>query len=102
VNWAAKPRDGAVVRRLLGIAMLLNGWSRGETARASGMDRQTRCDWVNRYNVSDVAGLDTGKRFGRPRAMSDAQMAELKALVIKGVLSPFALGLAGGVVSGRT
>ena len=34
--------------------------------------------------MSDVAGLETGKRSGRPPAMSDAQMAELKALVIKG------------------
>ena len=81
---ASKTRDGAVVRRLLGIAMLLDGWSRGEAATASGMDRQTLCDWVHRYNLSDVAGLETGKRSGRPPAMSDAQMAELKALVIKG------------------
>lgn len=83
-DLAARTRDGAVVRRLLGIAMLLDGWSRGEAATASGMDRQTLCDWVHRYNVSDVAGLETGKRSGRPPAMSDAQMAELKALVIKG------------------
>jgi transposase len=81
---AARTRDGAVVRRLLGIALLLDGWSRGEAATASGMDRQTLCDWVHRYNVSDVAGLETGKRSGRPPALSDAQMAELKALVIKG------------------
>src|SRR5277367_2073863 len=40
-NLAARTRDGAVVRRLLGIAMLLDGWSRGEAATASGMDRQT-------------------------------------------------------------
>jgi transposase len=81
---AANTRDRAVVRRLLGIAILLDGWSRGEAATASGMGRQTLCDWVHRYNVSDVAGLETGKRSGRPPAMSDAQMAELKALVIKG------------------
>jgi transposase len=81
---AARARDGAVVRRLRGIALLLDGWSRGEAAAASGMDRQTLCDWVHRYNVSDVAGLETGKRSGRPPALSDAQMAELKALVIKG------------------
>jgi hypothetical protein len=40
---AAKTRDGTVVRRLLGIAMLLDGWTRGEAATASGMDRQTLC-----------------------------------------------------------
>jgi len=71
---ASRCQDGAVVRRLLGIAMLLDGWSRGEAATASGMDRQTLCDWVHRYNASDVVGLETGKRSGRPPAMSDAQM----------------------------
>lgn len=81
---ATKTRDGAVVRRLLGIALLLDGWSRGEAASASGMDRQTLCDWVHRYNAADVAGLATGARSGRPPALSEAQMAELKELVIKG------------------
>jgi transposase len=81
---AARTRDGAVVRRLLGIALLLDGWSRSEAATASGMDRQTLCDWVHRYNAADVAGLETGRRSGRPPMLSDAQMAELKALVIEG------------------
>ena len=81
---ATKTRDGAVVRRLLGIALLLDGWSRGEAASASGMDRQTLCDWVHRYNAADVAGLATGARSGRPPALSEAQMAELKEMVIKG------------------
>ena len=47
---AVKAEDGDIVRRLLGIALLLDGWSRGEAATASGMDRQTLCDWVHRYN----------------------------------------------------
>ena len=50
---ATKTRDGAVVRRLLGIALLLDGWSRGEAASASGMDRQTLCDWVHRCDGAD-------------------------------------------------
>ena len=51
---------------------------------ASGMDRQTLCDWVHRYNAAGVAGLATGTRSGCPPAPSKAQMAELKELVIKG------------------
>ena len=62
----------------------LDGWSRGEAATASGMDRQTLCDWVHRYNSGDVEGLATAPRCGRPSALSEAQMAELKELVIKG------------------
>jgi transposase len=81
---AVKTEDSDVVRRLLGIALLLDGWSRGEAASASGMDRQTLCDWVHRYNAAGVAGLATGTRCGRPPSLNEAQMAELKELVIKG------------------
>jgi transposase len=81
---AVRTEDSDVVRRLLGIALLLDGWSRGAAASASGMDRQTLCDWVHRYNAAGVAGLATGTRCGRPPALNEAQMAELKELVIKG------------------
>lgn len=81
---AVETEDGDVVRRLLAIALLLDGWPRGEAATACGMDRQTLCDWVHRYNMSGVAGLETGRRPGRPAALSEAQMAELKELVING------------------
>jgi Helix-turn-helix domain len=54
---AAKTRDGGVVRRLLGMALLLEGQPRGEAAKVSGMGRQIVCDWVHRYNASGVAGL---------------------------------------------
>jgi transposase len=83
-DLAVKTEDSDVVRRLLGIALLLDGWSRQEAATASGMDRQTLCDWVHRYNAADVVGLVTGTRSGRPPALSDAQMAELKELVVQG------------------
>ena len=69
---------------LLGIALLLDGWSRGEAATASGMDRQTLCDWVHRYNADGVAGLAPLRALGGHPALSEAQMAELKELVIKG------------------
>jgi transposase len=81
---AARTEDGDVVRRLLGIALLLDGWPRGEAASTVGMDRQTLCDWAHRYNAGGVAGLATAARSGRPPALSEAQMAELKALVIAG------------------
>jgi hypothetical protein len=37
--FAAKSRDGAKVRRLLAIALVLEGSSRTEAAETSGMDR---------------------------------------------------------------
>jgi transposase len=48
------------------------------------MDRQTLCDWVHRYNAAGIAGVATGTRSGRPPALTDALMAELKELVING------------------
>ncbi len=81
---ASRTQDGAVVRRLLGIALLLEGWPRGEAATAIGMDRQLLCDWVHRYNAEGVAGLATRPRSGRPPALSEDQMSELKDLVIRG------------------
>jgi transposase len=81
---ATETEDGDVVRRLLGIALLLDGWARGEAAAANGMDRQTLCEWVHRYNRAGVAGLATGARSGRPPSLSAPQMAELKQWVTSG------------------
>ena len=40
-RFAAKSGDGSQVRRLLAIALVLEGYSRTEAAELSGMDRQT-------------------------------------------------------------
>jgi transposase len=81
---AGKTRDGAVVRRLLALALILEGHSRDEAARLNGMDRQTLRDWVHRYNVDGVAGLSSRCGPGRPRALNVAQMEELRSLVLAG------------------
>ena len=47
---AAKSNDAAQVRRLLALALILEGHPRREAAERSGMDRQTLRDWVHRYN----------------------------------------------------
>jgi len=54
---ACKEGDARVSRRLLAIAMALDGISRAEAARQAGMDRQTLRDWVTRYNAGGVDGL---------------------------------------------
>ena len=48
---AARCRDAAASRRMLGLALVLEGSSREDAARAAGMDRQTLRDWVHRYNA---------------------------------------------------
>jgi transposase len=81
---AGKSTDGAQVRRLLALAMVLEGRSRAEAAEQSGMDRQTLRDWVHRYNAEGIEGLVSRHGPGAPPALNPQQMAELKALVIKG------------------
>lgn len=81
---ASQSRDGAVVRRLLALALVLEGHSRESAARLSGMSRQTLGDWVHRYNAGGVAGLASRSSPGRPPVLSAAQKAELKALVLAG------------------
>jgi transposase len=48
------------------------------------MDRQTLRDWVHRYNDQGVGGLCSIRGGGRTSVLTAAQMAELKALTIKG------------------
>ena len=48
---AKRCRDAKAARRMLALALVLEGRSRAEAARAAGMDRQTLRDWVHRYNA---------------------------------------------------
>ena len=81
---ASRSRDGEQVRRLLGLALVLEGVSRAEAASQSGMDRQTLRDWVHRYNEFGVSGLKSRRSPGRSRSLTAAQAAELLALAVKG------------------
>jgi len=81
---AGKSHDGAQVRRLLALAQVLEGRARTQAAAQNGMDRQTLRDWVHRYNGRGIDGLRSRSSPGPAPALSEEQMAELKALVIKG------------------
>lgn len=56
-SLSAKCMDAAQVRRILALAMVLEGRPRAEAANLNGMDRQTLRDWVHRYNVAGLEGL---------------------------------------------
>ena len=81
---AVKIGDTAVVRRLLAIALLLEGHSRTAAAGINAMTRQTLRDWVHRYNDEGVAGLRSRTGPGRTPVLTDAQMEELREIVING------------------
>ncbi len=69
-----------VRRRMLALALVLDGHSRTDAAQSCGMDRQTLRDWVHRFNEHGLAGLSDRKSPGpKPRltAEQDAAVAEL-------------------------
>jgi transposase len=82
--FAARSDNAAKTRRLLAVAMVLEGTSRRDAARQSGMDRQTLRDWVHRYNEVGVDGLVSRKSPGAAPKLSAAQMSELRSLVLAG------------------
>ena len=81
---ARRTQDSDQARRLLALALVLEGSSRTEAARAAGMDRQTLRDWVVRFNDEGVDGLRDRPRPGRPAQLDATQLAELARLVEDG------------------
>ena len=81
---ARRCRDAAAARRMLALALVLEGHARAEAARHAGMDRQTLRDWVHRYNAQGPAGLHDRSHPGPKPRLTPAQMAELEAIVEQG------------------
>ena len=77
---AARSRDADAARRMLALALVLDGRSRADAAQSCGMDRQTLRDWVHRFNEHGLAALSDRKAPGpapRLSAEQDAVVAEL-------------------------
>src|SRR5918994_1507958 len=81
---AARSPDADAARRMLAIALVLDGHSREAAAAACGMDRQTLRDWAHRYNAEGVAGLANRRAPGPAPRLSAAQEAELDRWVEEG------------------
>lgn len=81
---AGRTRDAKASRRMLAIALVLDGESRSRAAQCCGMDRQTLRDWVHRYNAEGLAGLIDRPLPGRAPKLSAEQMRELAAIVENG------------------
>lgn len=81
---AGRTADAKQARRILAIAMILDGHSRLLAAQAGGMDRQTLRDWVHRYNAEGLAGLADRPRPGPTPRLTDAQMTDLARWVEDG------------------
>ncbi len=82
---ATRCKDAAASRRMLALALVLEGRNRTEAARATGMDRQTLRDWVHRYNERGLAGLANLPNLGAPpRKLTAEQEAAVAVWVRQG------------------
>jgi transposase len=81
---ATRCRDAKAARRMLALALVLEGHAREAAARHAGMDRQTLRDWVHRYNAHGLAGLHDRPHLGPKPRLTPEQMAELESIVEQG------------------
>jgi hypothetical protein len=98
---AGGEKDGSAARRMLALALVLDGSGRKTAAATCGMDRQTLRDWVHRYNAEGVAGLRNLKSPGPRPKLTAQQQAELAGLV-EAEPDPIGanLGMGGACMSG--
>ena len=74
---AARSRDAPAARRMLALALVLEGVDRKTAAETCGMDRQTLRDWVHRYNAEGLAGFSNRRAAPRSRRLDAGQLGEL-------------------------
>ena len=81
---ACRERNSRVSRRILAIALILEGARRKYAAESCGMDRQTLRDWVHRYNAEGLAGLGHRSGGGRKSRLTKDQKAKFESWVEAG------------------
>ena len=78
---------------MLALALVLDGASRADAARACGMDRQTLRDWVHRYNDEGLAGLSDRRGAVCPRPRLSPEQAAVVAELVRAGPDPAMHGL---------
>lgn len=81
---ARREKDPCAASRMYAIAHALEGLSRAEAARLSGMERQALHDAVVRYNGEGLAGLHNRPKGHRQPVLDEAERAVLVDLVLAG------------------
>jgi len=86
--------------RLHGVLLVAQGLTCPAVARVLGDAQRTVEYWVQRFEAHGFAGLAEGSRPGRPRRLTDAQVAEVQRVLRQ---TPGEAGVrAGGVWDGKT
>jgi transposase len=81
---SAGSKDAAAARRMLALALVLEGVSRERAASSCGMERQTLRDWVHRYNGDGLPGLSDKRPPGAAAKLTAAQAAAVAGWVRAG------------------
>jgi transposase len=81
---ARASKDARQVRRLLALAAVYDGASRGEAATVGGMDRQILRDWAVRFNAEGPDGLIDRKAPGAKPKLTPEQLSTVVRLVEEG------------------
>jgi len=76
--------DADQARRMLAIALVLEGSSRQAAARAVGAERQALRDWVIRYNAEGLDGLKNRPKPGRTPKLRGDNLEAFDRLVEQG------------------
>src|SRR5260370_35479427 len=77
---AGREKDGSAARRMLALAMVLDGVDRKSAAEGCGMDRQTLRDWADRHNPEGLRARHDFTPPGRnpkPKAAHHTDLATL-------------------------
>ncbi len=85
-RFTRRCRDADQVRRVLALAVILDGGSRNEAARMAGVTLQIVRDWVLRFNEAGPEGLATRKAPGRVSILNEEQRARLLGQVESGAI----------------
>ena len=81
---ARRTRAAGQARRMLAVAEIYDGGSRGDAARIGGVGLQTVRDWVVRFNAKGPDGLVDGKAPGNQPKLNDAQRQALARMIEDG------------------
>lgn len=76
--------DADQVRRLLALAVILDGGSRSDAAKVGGVTLQIIRDWVLRFNAEGPEGLISRKAPGKASILDDSHRKALAAIVEAG------------------
>jgi transposase len=84
--------------RLHGVLLVAQGMSCPEVSHLLGDSQRAIEYWVNRFEEGGLAGLVEGERSGRPRRLSDIQLAEINSVLRQ---TPESVGISSGIWDGK-